>query len=242
MADKRVLITGGTGFVGYWIWKAKSILAWEHGLSEAASLNHTDYMAWNWEAHDWTHIIHLAPIAPTRVLEYARKHNCRILFASSGAVYAGNDQYATNKRAWEKECLDSGADVVIARLYSFIGEKLHRHAIYEFIQQARLGGPIVIKGDGTSIRTYLYGEDLGRWMWNILLNGEGIYNVGGQTRYTMYEMAAKVAHLLPSEIKLEYRKDYPRTNYVPDVRRALALGCEKTVGVVEALKRTITND
>ena len=235
---KRVLITGGTGFVAWWMFHV--------ALNEppcATYLDGEEYHRKNyWERGDWTHIIHLAPIAPTRVLDYAKKYGCRVLFASSGAVYDGITNYAMQKRAWEKECLDSGADVVIARLFSFIGEKLHRHAIYEFIQDAKRGGPIVIKGDGTSLRTYLYGEDLGHWLWKILLDGNGIYDVGGRTQYSVYEMAEKVARIRPCEIKVEYRPDHPRTCYVPDIRRARSLGCEQTIGVMEALKRTIEND
>jgi nucleoside-diphosphate-sugar epimerase len=233
-SPERVLITGGSGFVSFWMERTKptNIQTW---LSDSI-----DYANGTWErnACGWDAIVHLAPVSPARVLRYAQEHKVRVLFASSGAVYEQQTEYANNKRKWEQECLDSGADVVIARLFSFIGPHLNRHAVHEFIEQGKTGGPIVITNPD-AIRTYLYGEDLGRWMWKLLLEGEGIYDVGGSTEYTMLQVAETVADICHCEVvDVHAMRDTP-TRYVPDISRACALGCEETVGLREAIERII---
>lgn len=101
MQTKRVLIDGGTGFFAYWMNQTCP-----DGI-DPFSIGH-DYINFSmnyWKSVSWDAIVHLAPIAPTEVLEYAKKHNTRVLFASSGAVYEGVGEYADNKRAWEMECI-----------------------------------------------------------------------------------------------------------------------------------------
>jgi nucleoside-diphosphate-sugar epimerase len=224
----RVLITGGTGFVGYWMAKTQpeKVTAF---YSDSA-----DY-ALNWDNSESDAIVHLAPISPARVLAYAKAHNTRVLFASSGAVYEQHTEYAENKRMWEQECLDSGADVVIARLFSFVGAHLNRHAVYEFIQMAKAGN-IKVRSPWSQ-RSYLYGEDLGRWLWKILLAGKGVYDVGGSVEYNMLSVASIVSSIVPSKVTLI--NDQPATSYIPDLIRAYLLGCHETYSLKEAIERTV---
>ena len=112
----NILVDGGTGFVGHWLHKAqpKNI--------KATYLNRADYNMSNWR-HEWDAIVHLANISPDLVISLKPK---RLLYCSSGIVYhPENDiEYRQNKIRWEHECLDSGLDVVIARLFTFFGDKL----------------------------------------------------------------------------------------------------------------------
>jgi nucleoside-diphosphate-sugar epimerase len=172
-----------------------------------------------------------------RVLKYAHRYDKRVMFASSGAVYGdlpNYKEYAEDKMSWERACAQSGVDCVIARLFTFVGPHLNRHGIYDFIQMAKKG-EIAVAGPA-SVRSYLYGSDLGRWMWRLLLAGDGIYDVGGSVAYSMLEVARIVADVIPCKISII--NSIPETHYVPNAIRAHMLGCVETVGLREAIERT----
>ena len=118
-----------------------------------------------------------------------------MMYVSSGAVYDHRTEYANNKRIWEAECLNSEVNVVIARLFTFFGEYLDDNkAITQFFKAARAGRPIFIWGDGNTVRSYMYGADMGRWLWKILLSGQNgeAYDVGSDKPVTMLELARMV--------------------------------------------------
>jgi dTDP-glucose 4,6-dehydratase len=210
----KVMITGGTGFVGYWLNKcAPPDVA-------VFPLSRLDYQGQLYT--DWKYIIHLAPIAPTRILDIARKCGARVLYASSGIVYhpENNTQYRQDKIAGEKECLDSGVDVVIARLFTFLGKRLDKYkAITTFIEAAKRGEPLYISGDGTTTRSYMHGLEMARWMWAILFHGERgqAYDVGADVPITMEQLAIKIIEKYnsKSEIIIEGGRD-PMPHYLPE--------------------------
>lgn len=223
----NVLVTGGTGFVGYWMSRTGA----------GRFLNRQDYQG-RWENGHWDYIVHLANVSPSRVLKYAQKHGTRVLYCSSGAVYDGSTGYAYDKRLWETECTVSGVDVVITRLFTFVGARLkNKYAITQFIEAAKAGKPLEVWGGGRSIRSYLYGEDLGRWMWKILFCGSGVYDVGSAVPYSILEVARIVAEVIPANIVIG--RDEEPTEYLPDVQAAIKLGCRETVGLREAIERTV---
>ena len=118
----------------------------------ARYLNHHDYRG-EWDGYNWDAIVHLAPTNPKRWLEYCVRNDARLLYASSGAVYNHETQYAHEKRLWETECLTSGVDVVIARLFTFIGTGLkNKYAITAFLEAAQNGEPLLVWGDGSSVQ------------------------------------------------------------------------------------------
>lgn len=191
---RRVLVTGGTGFVGYWMQKTKP------SNIDALRLNRYNYVEGLWKLHKWDAIVHLAPVPPTQVLTYVLHRSIRLLFASSGAIYDRETEYADNKRRWEMECLmdvlyEPRTDVVIARLFTFFGDKLDENkAISKFVKAAKAGEPIRIWGDGNTVRSYMSGREMGEWMWAILLRGESgqAYDVGSDKPVTMLELARMV--------------------------------------------------
>jgi nucleoside-diphosphate-sugar epimerase len=220
----RVLVTGGTGYCGFWLRQTQP------DSIEGTYLNHDAYSYGTWRKTRWDAIIHAANVSPAYILQNSNK----VLYISSGAVYEGQTDYAKHKRAWENQC----GDAIIARLFSFVGPHLNRHVVHGFIKAAKQGKPLEVWGDGSTVRSYLYGLDLGRWLWRILLEGNGVYDVGSAIPYTILETARIVADIVPAKIVV-LGDGSPSSYYVPNITRALELGCKETVGLKEAVERMV---
>jgi dTDP-glucose 4,6-dehydratase len=187
-----------------------------------------------------------------RVLEFARTHGTRrFLFTSSGAVYGKqpsdlsllaedysgapladdvNSVYGQAKRISEFSCAAYrhcyGIDVVIARLFAFVGPLLPLNANYaigNFIGDVLGGRQIRISGDGTAYRSYLYAADLAIWLWTILLCGQSgrTYNVGSCDALTIRELATAVGGPFREvAVACETKSDNLSSRYIPATVRA----------------------
>ena len=92
-------------------------------------------------------------------------------------------------------------DFSIARCFSFVGPFLPldiHYAIGNFIGQALYENEIIVKGDGSPVRSYLYMGDLVAWLLTILLNGRNgeVYNVGSDQAISILELAYLVRDVL----------------------------------------------
>ena len=197
------------------------------------------------------------------VADFARVIGCKkILFTSSGAVYgprifpaSENDTcnpvtaYGKGKFAAEQMLADSGFDVKIARCFAFVGPHLNRrihYAIGNFIQKCLDGDPIIINGDGTPLRSYLYADDLVEWLFAILERGESgrPYNVGSDHALSILELAERVRRVLGTrnEIIVKGRPEpgAKPSVCVPEIGRAQGeLGLSVSVSLDEAIRRTV---
>ena len=196
-----------------------------------------------------------------RVAAFAEACGCRkVLFTSSGAVYGPQTApvaedapcrpataYGKAKLAAERLLLDAGLDVRIARCFAFTGPHLNRdihYAVGNFIRDALAGRPVVVRGDGTPRRSYLFADDLVDWLFAILACGETgrPYNVGSDVSVSVRELAETVARVLgggPVQI-LGRPTDAPPAVYVPVVERARReLGLSVAVPLEEAIRKSV---
>ena len=228
----NVLITGGTGFFGYWLSKTKP-----EGI-HARHLNRNDYERSHWEWYDWDAVIHCANVSPLRVIQ---NHKGKLMYVSSGAVNDRDDEYTNNKRKWEAQC---PKETIIVRPYCFLGEKIPDiYSIMWFIKDGLNGGPIHYYDVGC-VRSYMHGFDLGTWMWKMLLEGNGTYDIGSDIPVNMGGLASTIADHFGCEavadLPVEYEEQYKI--YLPNTTRAREeLGLKMTIGLHEGIKRTVAD-
>ena len=235
LKDSRILITGGSGFIGQWMGAAPVRLV---------SLSRDQYENSGWQNGVWDYIIHLAPTPPDKVIECAARCMARVLYASSGAVHDKQPgDYALGKIAAETALLDGGIDCSIARLYSFSGPGCH-HAAREMCVSAVQDG--VIRYNVKSTRSYLYAADLAIWLWRLLLDGQpnGVYDVGGIRPVTMRQLAHEVRRHLPALQHIELiaiDAPDPRPYYVPERAREtmLELGVKEYTAFEDGIGQTV---
>ena len=162
-----------------------------------------------------------------RALDFAVQAGVKhFLHTSSGAVYGdlpaslgpvredymgGPDisqpkwAYGEGKRLAELVCCiygeRHGISVKNARCFATIGPGLPldtHFAIGNFISDALAGRDLIIKGDGTPIRSYIDVADLTIWLWHILVVGKAgnAYNVGSAEGHSIAEIARIVRDVL----------------------------------------------
>ena len=197
---RNVLITGGTGFVGKWMQKT---------CPEDINILPLSRWAFNnlkWHTIYWDYIVHLAPILPDRVIKLAKRTGARLLYCSSGIVYYPevNTEYRKMKLKGETMLQYANIDHVTARLFTFFGDGLDDNkAITQFFKSARAGKPLKVYGDGSCVRSYMHGAEMGRQMWKILLEGERghAYDVGSTQTITMQRLAERIQTLTGASIE-----------------------------------------
>jgi nucleoside-diphosphate-sugar epimerase len=202
-----------------------------------------------------------------RMLDLARQSGARrFLYLSSGAVYGAASgrpvgareedyddvvapmPYGRAKREAEKACADSGIDFVTARGFAFLGPYLPLEAHFaagNFLRDARRGGPIEVRGDGTALRSYLYPSDLVTWLLRMLARGGRgrAYNVGSDETVSTAQLARRIAAACDPvpQVTIQSRdRPGPQNIYLPDITRARAeLGLGVRVKLDDAIRRTL---
>ena len=181
----------------------------------------------------------------------------RFLFTSSGGIYGTqpahishikedwtgspvigqvSNSYSQAKRAAEHLVhlyrVSFGFQTIVARCFSFIGVDLPltaHFAVGNFIHDALYGDRIVIRGDGSPVRSYLNQSDLAAWLIRLLLEGcDGeSYNVGSDSAVSLSEVAGLVRDQLSPKKPIVTLGDTSlgsyRSLYVPDVSKIKTL-------------------
>lgn len=203
------------------------------------------------------------------LLEFTRRCGARrLLFISSGAVYGPQPAsvshlpeshdgepvtaYGKGKKLAEHLCLEESQgrfECVIARPFAFVGPYLPldaHFAIGNFIRDCLEDRDIVIQGDGTPLRSYLYAADLAEWLWTILLRGAPgrAYNVGSNEAIAILDLARLVRTCAGTENEIVVREKTvdgaAPAQYVPSAERAMSeLGLAVRFGLSAAVRRTL---
>jgi nucleoside-diphosphate-sugar epimerase len=145
-----------------------------------------------------------------------------------------------------KELCNKGLKVSIARCFSFVGPNLPQSSHYvigNVINNILRNKNINIKANYKIIRSYMYSDDLVRWLLKILDNSNNqcpIYNVGSNNIISIHKIAnllAKKYNLKILSSKISLRKI---DNYVPNTDKAkneLNLDINNTS--LQAIQKTI---
>jgi nucleoside-diphosphate-sugar epimerase len=181
----------------------------------------------------------------------------RIVYASSGAVYGvqaphqaqlhedmplegsiaalaeTKRDYASAKRDSEAMIValgQTGMAVSIARCFAFLGAYLPRDqhfAIGNFLGQALAQQTIVVKAASPVVRSYLYADDLVRWLMHLAARASPtcpIWNVGAPEGISVLDLAATIAARFGVTVKAPPQAASPIDRYVPGVTRAQNAG------------------
>jgi dTDP-glucose 4,6-dehydratase len=216
---------------------------------------HGDIASFEFSDERFTHVIHAAvsydnpaSIVPNtrRMLDFAKHCGAgRFLFVSSGAVYDPVTEYAHGKLESERLCFAQDVhESVVARCYAFVGPHMRLNgcfAVGNFMRDALSGGPIVVNGDGTSVRSYMYGSDLAAWLTAILADGVSghAYDVGSEEAVSMRELAGIIGEITGVDVVMQGVNDSRASRYVPDTSKTRSeLGLSVNVGLREAIRKT----
>ncbi|MBU0530145.1 MAG: NAD-dependent epimerase/dehydratase family protein, partial [Nanoarchaeota archaeon] len=254
----RILVTGACGFIGYHLAKelnelGHDVVAFVHKNSEREkkdfsmpvvvgdirsredlkSIGRVDcihHLAANADPTDFCiEMVETNVIGTNNILELAKQHNSKVIFASSSAVY-GNlptpcsedgdvhplNAYGTTKimseyfcRAYMKE---HDMDVVMLRYFNTygIGEDIKgkdASMIFHFLQSAIKTNSVKIYGDGKQRRDFIYVKDAIKM--NILamekkgISGES-FNVGTGNSTTYNKLVDIIRATLGKDVKKDY--------------------------------------
>jgi dTDP-glucose 4,6-dehydratase len=141
--------------------------------------------------------------------------------------------YGEGKRLAELLCCiygeRHGISVKNARCFATIGPRLPldtHFAIGNFIADALAGRDLIIKGDGTPVRSYIDVADLTIWLWHILVFGKAgnAYNVGSEAGQSIAEIATIVRDVLNPTLDIKVLgQPIPQqlaSVYVPSTQKA----------------------
>lgn len=209
------------------------------------------------------------------VLELASKSGAiPFLFTSSGAVYGHQPQdlshmpetyggspdvldprsaYHEGKRVGELQCTLAnkafGLEAKIARIYALVGPYLPlgiHFAMGNFIRDALDGKTISVRGDGTTVRSYLYAADMVAWLWAVYVRGATLrpYNVGSEEATSTADLARRIAAMASEPLRVDIMQQ-PDPNrrvdrYVPSTERVRTeLALEQWTPFDESIRRTM---
>jgi len=209
-----------------------------------------------------------------RVLDFALTQPIEgFLFISSGAIYGkqpssvshikesdsfkidinnSNSAYAEGKRIAELYCSTYfekyNLPIKIARCFAFVGPYLPmdtHFAIGNFISNVLKNEDILIKGDGSTIRSYMYASDLMIWLWSILSRGEinQPYNVGSDEAIIIKELAEMVKMASTSKINIKIMGSLMEEKdvdiYCPNIFKASDLNLFLKIDLIDSIGKTL---
>jgi dTDP-glucose 4,6-dehydratase len=195
------------------------------------------------------------------------------LFVSSGAIYGkqpwnvshikeldsfkidinnSKSAYAEGKRIAELYCSTYfekyNLPIKIARCFAFVGPYLPldtHFAVGNFINNVFKNEDILIKGDGSTIRSYMYASDLMIWLWSILSRGEinQPYNVGSDEAIKIKVLAEIVKMASTSKINIKIMgssiEDKDVDLYCPNIFKSSDINLFLKIDLMNSIIKTL---
>jgi len=184
-----------------------------------------------------------------------------IVFTSSGAVYGYQPEYVkylTEDMAFgDIESLDevkksyayakrdaefavqklgqAGLNVSIARCFAFVGKYLPKDqhfAIGNFIADGLAGRDINVKADRKVYRSYMYADDLVKWLMTLVENANSkcpVYNVASDQEVEIGELAHIIADIYKVGVTIGERDLNSIDRYIPSINKAKEVLGLKTI-------------
>lgn len=200
-------------------------------------------------------------VGSANVVEGAKNHQVRIVYASTWEVY-GKPQttpitethpcnpdhpYSITKLAGEQLIISAGSlsDVpsVALRLGTAYGPGLRPNSVFRiFIDRASQGLPITIQGDGRQFRQFTYAEDIARAFalaCRSEISGE-VFNTVAETPVTIRSLAEIVVDALPTELTYtEARPGDVHPAIVSSSKALEILGWKAEIPFAEGVKKLL---
>lgn len=209
----------------------------------------------------------------SNLLELAKEKKARLLYISSGEVYGEGDGsdftedysgyvdclnpracYPSSKRASETLCVSYkeqyGVDVVIARPCHIYGSDIERddRAFAQFLRKAKAGEDILLKSDGSQVRSYCHVDDCASALLYILLRGINgkAYNIANRDSVlSIKEQAELIAQTVGVKIMYDIPSNSESKGYSKVQRAVLdsslleSLGWRPQISLKEGLRRVL---
>ncbi|MEW6036219.1 MAG: NAD-dependent epimerase/dehydratase family protein [Candidatus Micrarchaeota archaeon] len=200
------------------------------------------------------------------ILEYARKSECRLVYASSSSIYNGNapphredmhifptDFYTEARFSMERLAkLYSdfyGVQSAGLRYFSVYGQNesakgKYANLVTQFLWGMKAGQRPVILGDGSQTRDFVYvGDVVEANLLALTYEGTDVFNVGTGRSASLNEVVEMLNSALGKSIEPEYRPNTIK-NYVfhtrADTRKAKSsLGFSARVGLEEGVRKLL---
>ncbi|MFH1685496.1 MAG: NAD-dependent epimerase/dehydratase family protein, partial [Candidatus Micrarchaeota archaeon] len=215
---------------------------------------------------DNPHLVAKAQDEFISILEYARKNNSRVIYASTSSMYNGitpphkedivpliKDFYSEARISMERIAKIYNefysVPIVALRYFSVYGphekaKKGYANLVTQFLWEMKAGRAPLIFGDGTQTRDFTHVSDVVEA--NILsmkYDGFGVFNVGAGKSTTLNEVIKKLNEKLGTNIEPKYQENKIR-NYVmytqADTTKAeKGLGFTAKVSLDEGIERLI---
>jgi len=283
---KKILITGSSGFIGKNL--VESLLSEYEiiGLSKKQKNSKSEHVTKDISkitSKDFKNIfcvIHLAAITDLKVckdfpdqciatnvlgtqkiLEAARKNNCKVIYASTSHVYgipkklpinetistSPTSMYAGSKLAGEILCesyhKQFDMDISIVRIFSVYGpESSNHYVIPNIVAQLKNSNKIKL-GNINSRRDFIFISDVISAFRIILnnINGFNVYNVGTEKSYSIKQICKKFEKLHGKKIiiksNLKQNTKLDAKNIVCDATKLKKLGWKSKISLDEGLKK-----
>jgi dTDP-glucose 4,6-dehydratase len=198
--------------------------------------------------------------ASNSIIRSALKHSNkpRVLNLSSGIVYGSQEfkvrnqsersvslqpdsrsGYLNAKLTSEKifaEATSAGIiESISPRLYAFAGPGIaldEHYAVGNFLRDGLKGEPIAIRGNPSTLRSYLYPTDLTIWILTALLTPRNVnVNIGSESPITMLDLAQLISDMTSRRGVRVLGENQNTSNYVPSTK-----SFREVFGVSEGVK------